>query len=58
MELRLQDYKTFFKLNSAKHENFSANKYEYENPNNSSFHAQLCLARKNLQKYCLLLEIY
>ena len=43
-------------LNSAEHEIFSAN--EYENANNSwhfhiylqrNFHAQLCLARKNLQ---------
>ena len=43
-------------LNSAEHEIFSANKYE--NANNSwhfhiyqqrNFHAQLCLARKNLQ---------
>ena len=42
-------------LNSAEHEIFSANKYE--NANNSwhfhiyeqrNFHAQLCLARKNL----------
>ena len=43
-------------LNSAEHEIFSTNKYE--NANNSwhfriyeqrNFHAQLCLARKNLQ---------
>ena len=48
-------YKTFFLLNIAEHEIFSANKYE--NTNNSwhfhiylqrNFHAQLCLARNNL----------
>ena len=36
-------YKTFFMLNSAEHEIFSANKYENANNN------QLCLAIKNLQ---------
>ena len=51
---RPRGYKTFFMLDSAKHEIFSANKYE--NANNSwhfhiykqrNFHAQLGLARKN-----------
>ena len=55
-EIRPRGYKTFFMLNSAEHELFSANKYE--NANNSwhfhiylqrNFYAQLCLARKNLQ---------
>ena len=54
--VRPRGYKTFFMLNSAEHEIFSANKHE--NANNSwhfhiyqqrTFHAQLCLARKNLQ---------
>ena len=56
MCFRTQGYKTFFMLNSAEHIIFSANKYE--NANNSwhfgiyqqrNFHAQLCLARKNLK---------
>ena len=55
-EIRPRGYKTFFMLNSAEHELFSANKYE--NANNSGhfhiykqtkFHAYLCLASKNLQ---------
>ena len=45
--------KLFFMLNSAEHEIFSANKYENANGIfifiNRNFHAQLCLARKNLQ---------
>ena len=54
--IRPLGYKTFFMLNSAEHEIFSANKYE--NVNNSwhfhfykqrNFHAQLCLATKNLE---------
>ena len=54
--LKTRGYKTFFKLNSAEHEIFSANKYE--NANNSwhfhiyhqrKFHAQLCSVTKNLQ---------
>ena len=58
---RPRGYKSFSMVNSAKHEIISANKYE--NANNSwhyycwhfhiyqqrNFHAQLCLARKNLQ---------
>ena len=52
----INTYKIVFVLNSAEHELFPANKYE--NANNSwhfhtyyqrNFHAQLCLARKNLQ---------
>ena len=42
-------YKTFFMLNSAEHEIFSANKYENASYCWHYFHAQLCLARKNLQ---------
>ena len=52
-------YKTFFMLNSAEHNIFSAYSCKYENANNYSwhfhiyqqrnFHAPLCLARKNLQ---------
>ena len=58
-------YKTFFMLNSAEHEIFSANKYE--NANNSchfhiyqqrNLHAQLCLVRKNLQFVSIKFEIY
>ena len=58
---RPRGYKTFFMLNSAEHEIFSANKYE--NANNGwhfhiyyqrKFHAQQCLARKNLQLLVIL----
>ena len=55
-EIWPRDYKTFFKFNSAEHEIFSAHKYE--NANNiwhfhiyeqRNFHAELCLAKTNLQ---------
>ena len=56
IQIRPRGYKTFFMLNSAEHEIFSANKYENANNNwhfhiywQRNFHAQLCLARKNLQ---------
>ena len=48
-------------LNSAEHEIFSANKYENANSSwhfhiyqQRNFHAQLCLARKNLQLLVIL----
>ena len=53
---RLRGYKTFLMLKLAEHEVFSA--IQYENANNSwhfhtydqrNSHAQLCLARTNLQ---------
>ena len=43
MRIWPRGYKTFFMLNSAEHEIFSAIKYENAN------YAQLCLAGKNLQ---------
>ena len=56
LTVRPRGYKTFFMLNSAKHEIFSDNKYEKANNSwhfhiyqQRNFHAQLCLARNNLQ---------
>ena len=40
-------YKTIVMLNSAEHEISSANRYE--NANRINFHAQLSIARKNVQ---------
>ena len=57
--IRARSNKTFFMLNSAEHELFSAN----ENASNNlhfhiykqrNFHAQLCLARKNFQLLVIL----
>ena len=65
VHFRPRGYKTFFKLNSAEREIFSANKYE--NANNSwhfhiykqrNFHAQLYLVRKDLQLLVGVLRFY
>ena len=54
--IRPRDYKAFFMPSSAEHEIFSANKSEnadigrhFHIYKQGYFHAQLCLAKKNLQ---------